>query len=826
MDRLHDLFGDSLAIIRYHCWWPDGSDPFYLANPTESRDRIYYLYDHQQNPGEGLYAPHFFVDMLFDADADVPQYENAVWQALAVPSLITMDLDVDLDFAARQLTVTCSGQSEATIPDALHLRCALIESDLYRPSASSFPFDQVMRDMVPTPDGVTLDLSTNQVFTAQVAAGLDPAWEVHNLEVVVFIQEDELGRVFQAATARMPAELPWFRLVSFEGTESGRGDGDGVINPGEDGTATLAVRADPDWGAVSNVTLTLVSLSDLITVTDGFAALPDMMPGDTAWVAAGQLGVSVSPEAELGPFPMELVFGGTFGSGDAYEQTIPVTLLVSINQPGFPLVCGAEVLSSPAVFAPPPSFAPGMAVAVADEAGFVHVTDGRGQYLTGFPAQAGSRASSSPAVVDLDGDGLPEILVGSWDNHLYCFNIDGTTRWTADLGGYVTGPVAVGDVNGDGALEIAAGTMSGDLWVLNADGNASAGWPVALGSTHRMTAGVCLADLDGDGVRDLVVGTWGKGVFAYRGDGSALPGWPLTFTKEVKAGVITATVATHGLVVLMPCLDDALHVVKPSGEEIVAIMFEGDLMTTPAVSDLDGDGTLEIIATAANGWVHVLDFALQEMPGWPVSIGARSESSPVVADVDGDGVPEILVGADDGNLRVFTPDGSPAMEALNLGFRIRSTPGLADLDDDGDIDLVVGAGTQIAGLDFKAQGGSVAGLWSQFRGVATRTGDYLDLGAVSTHPSSPVPAALALRPPQPNPAAHRAWVTMDLPRESMARLDIFDVAGRRVNTPMHASMPAGTHRVAVDVSGLSQGVYFLRLSTAQSEVRRPLVVLK
>ncbi len=824
MDRLHDIFGDSLALIRYHGWWPDSGDPFYLANPTESRERILYLYQHQQFPNDGLYAPHFFVDMLFDADANVALYETKVRQALAVPSLVTMGLALDLDFAVRDLTVTLTGEAESPIGGAPRVRFALTESDLSLPSGGP-AFHQVMRDMFPSSAGIPVDLTTTQAFSVQTSVALSPSWEIHNLEVVAFVQEDTQGRVYQTAKARMPSDLPWFRLVRAEASESGSGDGDGVLNPGEHGTVSLVIRTDPAWGAVANVSVTLVSLSDLVTVTQGLASLPDMAPGDTARVAPGALLLAVSPLAGFGLFPMEVRLEGTYGSGSSYVQTIPITVLVSMNQHGFPVLTAGEVLSSPAVFSLPSSRGTGIAIAVGDETGLVHALDGSGAYLPGFPVQAGARVSASPAVADIDGDGVPEILVGSWDTHLYCFGLDGTTRWALDLGGYVTGPAAIGDVDGDGTLEVVAGTMTGDLWVVEADGSPAPGWPIALGATQRMSAGICLADVDGDGAREIIVGTWGKNVYLFSGDGVALPGWPVSFTKEVKAGIVTTSLPGVGLVLLVPCLDDALHVLAPSGEVLGSITLEGDLMSTPAVSDLDGDGRLEIVATAANGYVHVLGDALQELPGWPVALGTRIETSPVVADLDADGVPEVIIGGDDGALRVLRAGGTSLLGPLALGARIRSTPAVADVDDDADLEVFVGCGTQLVGLDFKASGGSTHGMWAQYRGVATRTGDWRDIGAVSTpHPPS-LPTTLALYGVRPNPAASVALVTLALPSRGAVRLDLVDVAGRRMRTMQQRGLEAGVHRIPVDVSGLPQGVYFVSVSTEEGMSRAPVVVL-
>ncbi|MEO7921031.1 MAG: VCBS repeat-containing protein [Thermoanaerobaculia bacterium] len=178
---------------------------------------------------------------------------------------------------------------------------------------------------------------------------------------------------------------------------------------------------------------------------------------------------------------------------------------------------------------------------------FIHVSDaGTGAEKPGFPYRTYDTIWSSPALFDLDGDGRLEIIVGS-DQHfqaapistpdgggLYVVRADGT-----NFGGFpkfldqvITSSPAVGDIDGDGKPEIVVGT--GGFWpsrvhavyAFHCDGTAVSGWPVSV--LGQVVMAPALADLNGDGVPEVVVTDDNSGpdqlrrCYAIRGSGAPL----------------------------------------------------------------------------------------------------------------------------------------------------------------------------------------------------------------------------------------------------------------------------------------------------------------
>ncbi len=79
--------------------------------------------------------------------------------------------------------------------------------------------------------------------------------------------------------------------------------------------------------------------------------------------------------------------------------------------------------------------------------------------------------------------------------------------------------------------------------------------------------------------------------------------------------------------------------------------------------------------------------------------------------------------------------------------------------------------------------------------------------------SSVNPETISLASPWPNPFNSTTTLKVALPARTAARVEVFDVLGRKVALLMDGVMEAGVHTVTWQADHLSTGVYFARLTT-------------
>ena len=367
-------------------------------------------------------------------------------------------------------------------------------------------------------------------------------------------------------------------------------------------------------------------------------------------------------------------------------------------------------------------------VIAGDQAGTVwavNAATGRPLWTTRVPA-----AVDAPVTVaDTDGNGAAELFVGLGSlsverqhGGLIALSAAGTplwgrqftdifSNWHPEWGtrpdGFneilVTAP-QVGDVDGDGRADLVVAPQDNRVYVLDpATGQDRAWWrdPRQVffpGPGYWVDDAVfstpIVADIDADGRDEIVVGVAGS------------PGGPV----DVGGGVLKAIEFDNG---------------QPTTKWTWAA--DDIIASPPVLADVDGDGRPELVVGAGYDWVasdrsrqdwkriHVIDPATGQRK-WFAETNGATYQQPAVADVDGDGTPEILATTDpraplsgDGRVHAITNGGrvkwatAPATCFPGVGCEggggMVAGPIVGDVDGDGDQDVVTATGWGLFAID-------------------------------------------------------------------------------------------------------------------------------
>ncbi len=159
-------------------------------------------------------------------------------------------------------------------------------------------------------------------------------------------------------------------------------------------------------------------------------------------------------------------------------------------------------------------------VVVVDGGGMIYAWDKELSPLQGFPLWLDNKICSQPALGDVDGDGYLEIVVAS-NNKIYAYNYNGTIAdnfpiivdQANPVGCIKSSPILV-DVDNDGISDIVIGTQENKIYAFNKDGNGIFGFP--LSCAGPITSSAVMVDLDQDLKSELLVPADDGFVYAWK----------------------------------------------------------------------------------------------------------------------------------------------------------------------------------------------------------------------------------------------------------------------------------------------------------------------
>jgi len=346
----------------------------------------------------------------------------------------------------------------------------------------------------------------------------------------------------------------------------------------------------------------------------------------------------------------------------------------------------------------------------------VHLLSGAdGSDVLGWPQVTSNKIDSSASSGDVDGDGKPEIFIGSGiadiecsGGGIYSFTSSGTLRFSKKAPDNVPGPgkqcqnpaiqasPALADINRDGQADVTFGALGLKTWSFNQNGQLNFGWPYYWDDTQYGSPAI--ADITGDGQADLIL------------PGDSSPGGPVDW----RGGMVRAMTGY--------------------GQPIWEFKTNEIVRSSPSIGDVNGDGDIEIVFGTGNYWAHnggasdsTKVFVLNRAGKLLCShdVGAQVMASPTLADVNGDGIRDVVFGtwqtpsfANDG--KVWALDGAtcnplPHYPVDSGGFLVLGQITTADINHDGAQDLIVPTANGVHAFDGK----TALALFTLNQGIAS-----------------------------------------------------------------------------------------------------------
>ena len=282
---------------------------------------------------------------------------------------------------------------------------------------------------------------------------------------------------------------------------------------------------------------------------------------------------------------------------------------------------------------------------------------------------------NSPCLVDLTGDGLPDLVYGTDSGPLQYYvntGIPTVPVWTADTSLF-GGVLDVGgasspflfDFDYDGDLDLASGSQLGDIKYFENVGTSFApAWQadhtLFESIDHSIYSAIALGDVDADSLPDAIAGDLSGNLFFHHNTGTGFD-----YDGSVFQGVNVGG------------------------------------WSVPRLVDMDGDSDLDIVVGNEDGGLFYFENAgdvaspdWTEVSGFFGGIDVGSNCVPTLGDFDHDDDMDLMTGNLFHEVQFFANSDGIWIEDVTVVNGItagqNAAPALADLDGDGDLDLTIG----------------------------------------------------------------------------------------------------------------------------------------
>jgi len=502
-------------------------------------------------------------------------------------------------------------------------------------------------------------------------------------------------------------------------------------------------------------------------------------------------------------------------------------------------------------------------------------------YLTNLD---GEKVVAIRPFVDINDDGIDEVLVADNDYGLHCINgnssgpADAFWIFSSDIPEIGTGSVyherglaVADDLNGDGIQDVILGTAWGSRAVFALDGsNAEILW---IYDTHVIGGGGWIYEVDAkrdfnsDGISDVLAcsgddggGTGPKRVYLFDGtNGNTIWEYPFGHAVTAVKGMddVTGDAIPDVICGTSPELSDARVYLLDGADGSIEWSYDTDasaVFAVTAIPDADSDGLPDIVAGDFSSVLHGLSstgtvFNTIDLGGGLITnleLGSYLLNSWLIPTVTGSGSFDLVRSGLDIVEWTISPGGnvldasySPSIDGYwyDLDVLIGTLDGIFAVYDDDNGELEYSQTFAASAVDQTASMNDIDGNNTRELLVGLRNGwvHCMSGGPMVVSdmedPTAKLPREYILKQNHPNPFNPSTTLRFGLPDDSRVKLDIYDIRGHHVTTILNGWMSAGWHEFewnAEDDLGLSlsTGVYLCHMRVAGFSRSIKLVYMK
>ncbi|MCF7832906.1 MAG: T9SS type A sorting domain-containing protein, partial [Candidatus Marinimicrobia bacterium] len=257
---------------------------------------------------------------------------------------------------------------------------------------------------------------------------------------------------------------------------------------------------------------------------------------------------------------------------------------------------------------------------------------------------ANSFITAIPAIGNMDADPELEVVVGSYDQKIYALNHDSTdvVNFPYVTGQLLHGGVSLVDIDNDGMDDIIYGTKGGQCSALLSDGTTPSGWPVSTSGSITSEPQVIISGgnsaiiLLGNDLGDMYgFDLDGTQRFMINGSG-AIKASPAIYSEGDNIYALFGT--TQGYIYKIDVTNNALETGWP--KEISSV---NQSLVIADILD-DGEDKAQVLGMGNDGYIYAYDMDGNLVHGYPLNTTILSKSALAISDIDNDGDNEIIAG--------------------------------------------------------------------------------------------------------------------------------------------------------------------------------------